>query len=211
MIEVAFLVLGIIIFLIFVLIPHSKPEEVEKSVIAMLTTLPERIKSKRFKNVIQRILEQVESVQLNIPPTWKRTGEKYEIPNWIKNHKRIEIVRCQDQGPVTKILGGLDNIKDSQKVVVIDDDIIYQKNFVNRLNQQLSEKQSIACFNVWNDHQNGFDMDLPGGFAGCMSSGKTLKLLKNLKFEENCFNVDDHWLGFAYNKLGIKLFQLNDH
>lgn len=69
-------------------------------------------------------------IYLNIPYNYKRFPEKHISEQDLKhiNRENLEIVRCKDFGPGTKILGAINNIRNYDFVLLLDDDHIYNKN-----------------------------------------------------------------------------------
>jgi len=175
-----------------------------------LTTVPERLRSNHFQLVIQNLLRQApDKIVLNVPHTYLRTGEKYVIPDWVANTPGITIHRCEDMGPITKLLGGLKTIPDNALVVVVDDDQIYH-DFVLRDLRKAYQKQpsGVWCFNVFEEDQwvrRGahfrFAQDMPCGYSGFIASASDLKQLYDLPMFPTCNNIDDHWLGWAFHQL----------
>ena len=52
----------------------------------------------------------------------------------------------------------------------------------------------------------GLKFEIPAGFSGCIIKTNTLKKLAEFDLPPKaCDKVDDHWLGWAYNKLGAKV------
>jgi len=186
-----------------------------------LTTIPERLQTAYFRRVVENLLSQKPTVlRLNIPYVYERTGEPYVLPDWLQQYPSIQVVRGPDLGPVTKILGGVDTIPDEAVVVVLDDDLIYKEFVVSDLTHAaLTRPGKISCFNIWKDSSwvaQGLDLWLPGGFSGCSGSAKTFKRLKSIPQFDACRVIDDHWLGWAYHRLGIPLQYVdrqweNDH
>lgn len=110
-------------------------------IIASLTTTPTRINF--IEPTINSILNQtisIEAIELNIPYVFKRTGEKYEIPEWLidleKNNKNnkceLRIYRTEDYGAITKVAPTLIRYNNDANVYVwsLDDDIEYPHNML---------------------------------------------------------------------------------
>jgi hypothetical protein len=221
--NVGMLVVGITVFLVCILvngfITNPSKWNVEgyfrpKTYVTM-TTLPDRLVSSYFKKVIDKILKQnVDYIVLNIPEIYKRDNSKYIIPDWVMKHDRIIVNRCEDEGPITKILGGLDIIPKYSIVIILDDDIIYKDFIIDGLQQHFTNNpKGVSCWNTYHEkdwEKEGFNFLIPGGFSGCVSAGSTLRQLKTLYIPKECFIIDDHWLGWAYNKLGIHLESIDE-
>jgi hypothetical protein len=167
-----------------------------------MTTVPERIKSAYFREVINVILSQreVEVLVLNVPYVCKRSGEEYSIPEWIHVEPRIVVNRCDDLGPATKVLGGRHLFPDNAAIVQFDDDIIYQDFAVRGLLDAYDPK----CVTCWHSHSG-----IPFGFSGCIASSKTYQKLDTALLTDDCFFVDDNWFAWAFKRLGISVKSVN--
>ena len=94
------------------------------------TTLPSRIEN--IKKTIESINTQTlkaNNVFLNLPHKFKRF-KNYSFTE--KNLRDLDkynlnINRCEDYGPSTKLMGSLNNIKDFDCVIILDDDHIYHE------------------------------------------------------------------------------------
>ena len=101
-----------------------------------LTTIPKRLKN--LKKSIDSLLNQTykpNKIFINIPSRYKRfkeTIEDKDIPRF--DNPIVEITRCEDFGPGTKLLGSLQKISKFDYVILLDDDHEYnnQKNSINR-------------------------------------------------------------------------------
>uniref|UniRef100_A0A6C0B4A0 Glycosyl transferase 64 domain-containing protein n=1 Tax=viral metagenome TaxID=1070528 RepID=A0A6C0B4A0_9ZZZZ len=107
-------------------------------VIVTLTTSPKRIS--KIKVVIDSIMQQTilpNKIVLNLPHVFKRDGSTYdEIPDFITNNELIEINRCEDIGPATKVVPTSLLYNDPDTVLIsVDDDIIYNKDVIENLLQ----------------------------------------------------------------------------
>lgn len=116
-------------------------------IIASLTTTPYRINL--ILPVILSVLNQtipIDSIEINIPFIFKRTGETYEIPEWLLNLEKdsklsnceIKIFRTEDYGGITKVAPTLIRHKCNNDVYIwsVDDDITYSKNMLAILYRQ---------------------------------------------------------------------------
>ena len=168
-----------------------------------MTTLPERLVSLHFRSAIKSIFSQSvppKRVVLNIPHIYRRTGEIYVIPSWIKTHRHIIVNRCNDVGPATKILGGLAIIPQNALVVVCDDDIVYRKTMIETLVRHCKVHGCI----VSNSSQTVV------GFAGYIVPRKKLNGMEQYMPPSECYTVDDIWLDWVYRqKLNIPVVFLN--
>jgi len=107
-------------------------------IVASLTTIPSRIG--RMRPAIESILEQtvpIEKVELNIPHLCRRTGQEYEVPDWLAHVDRVEIFRTDDLGPITKVAPTLTRHAGNPEIFVwsCDDDFAYPANQLDLLMQ----------------------------------------------------------------------------
>lgn len=103
-------------------------------VVGTLTTMPDRYhKVVETLRTLNTQTYKLDAIYLAIPRVSKRLGVPYpEVPDEIK--ALCTIVKCDDHGPITKILGGL--LREQKRGTVIisfDDDMIYPPLLVERL------------------------------------------------------------------------------
>jgi len=108
----------------------------KEHVVIALSTTPYRI------NNIQHSLEllhqqnlPIKTIYLSVPYVFKRDNIEYKIPDWLEEDKRITILRTEDYGPATKILGVLSAVILPPKTIMIsvDDDVDYPSNLALHL------------------------------------------------------------------------------
>jgi len=100
-----------------------------------LTTIPSRVKN--INKTIESLLnqrKQPDKIFINLPSTYKRFNENIneEEIKHINNNKVIEIVRCEDFGPGTKLLGSLDKFDKNSLLILVDDDHIYENFMIEK-------------------------------------------------------------------------------
>jgi len=86
-------------------------------------------------------------VFLNIPNKYLRfPNEKIQIPDLSNKFKRIDIQinRCEDFGPGTKLMGGINNLDDFDYVILLDDDSIYHSKVCEYLNAHYNENNGTV-------------------------------------------------------------------
>lgn len=132
-------------------------------IIASVTTTPNRID--KITNTLVSIINQcydIDIIYLIVPYTSHTNSDVYIIPPLIYNLiPKIEIIRCDDYGPVSKVLSLLSrmDIKEDVWIMTFDDDIIYQKNHLSNLVNSIkdintNEVYGLAGFNI--DKDNNF-------------------------------------------------------
>lgn len=106
-------------------------------IVASLTTTPPRVNL--IQPTIHSILNQtlpIHSVELNIPYEFKRTGEKYEIPEWLKRvtqaTEKVKVFRTEDYGAITKVAPTLIRHRGDEDTFIwsVDDDFYYPENML---------------------------------------------------------------------------------
>lgn len=100
-------------------------------IVLCLTTTPSRIK--RLHGTLKSLLYQTQrarSIRLHIPEFSRREQVAYQIPEEFLRLQCIEIVRCADHGPATKLLPALDACAPHQAIIVVDDDRLYPPDFI---------------------------------------------------------------------------------
>ena len=89
-----------------------------------ISIIPQRIKN--LNKSIESLLNQSQrpdKIFVNIPYKYKRfkeTIEDNQIPKF--NNSIIEVTRCEDYGPGTKLLGSLNKLKKDSLLILADDD-----------------------------------------------------------------------------------------
>ena len=108
-----------------------------------LTTIPSRIKNvyKTIENLNNQTIKP-DKIFLNIPIEYKRFKNDKISEDDINELKKlnIEVIRCEDYGPATKLMGSLDKIKNYDCVILIDDDHLYYKNIFHIFIDEFKKK-----------------------------------------------------------------------
>jgi hypothetical protein len=121
-------------------------------IVGSMTTIPERIS--KIKKVIQSILNQTRKLDLlylNIPYISKK-GLKYKIPYYLQDKEYIKINRCEDYGPITKLLPTLDVETDPETyIITFDDDRLVHKDVVKIIERKIKKyPDAVLSFSGWN-------------------------------------------------------------
>jgi hypothetical protein len=104
------------------------------NVIVTLTTLPSRIH--RIDLTLKSLLCQTVSpaaIQVNVPGASRREQVPYAVPAWLQRLRSVRVVRCDDFGPSTKLIPALFEAGPEQRLLVVDDDRIYQRHFIEQM------------------------------------------------------------------------------
>ena len=111
-----------------------------------LTTIPSRVKS--LNKSVESLLKQIckpDKIFINVPTKYRRFKEILEeehIPKF--KDSRLEITRCEDFGPGTKLLGSLKKIKRDSLIILADDDHVYEDYMIEKFNYFYSKAPENA-------------------------------------------------------------------
>lgn len=206
-----------------------------ENIVVSFTTTPHRIN--KIQDTVATILKQnanVYKLYIAIPHVFKRDNIAYEIPTWLLNHPKIHILRTDDYGPATKILGVLSNIKLSPETIIItiDDDIKYPKNTVLQLaymaKQHPDSVIGLAGVNpIYNDNGILISNNI-GGFTKVSGSNTKTSILQGFagiayrrsffdsdifditNSPQECINSDDVYLSFYLARKNISRLVLSN-
>ena len=183
---------------------------------ASLTTIPSRIREVSL--TIDSLINQTkkpEKIFLNIPYKYERFPEQVistEYLEKLRNLKNLEITRCEDFGPGTKLLGSINNLEKYSHVVLVDDDHVYQKDmFEIFLNEALKKPDNAYSFCVYEIE----DLKVGQGADGFMINTNYLKNIilffnNYVKKNKSLFFNDDLWISIYLNKfLNVEIESLN--
>ena len=181
-----------------------------------LSTIPERIKN--LQEVVKSLLNQTkkpDKIFINIPNKYQRFDRiitEDQIPKFDDN--TVEIKRCEDYGPGTKLLGSLDEMGKNSLLILADDDHIYEDYMVEKFFYFYSKSPNNAySFYV---HPLG-NFGVGQGADGFAINTNYLKGVK--KFYEKIvrnykelFLHDDLWISyFLYFIKKNKILSLREH
>lgn len=207
---------GIIIIILFltVLIIYCtcrfSSENFNSKLNLCLTTIPSRLEN--IDKVLDSFLKQTilpDNIFLMIPYKSIRNGKEYKIPerisNYVKQNPRIKILRCQDYGPGTKLLGYIENnlSNDDEIIIIVDDDKYYNNNTIEVLLKTYKKnKDSIVSGRVSRQNGPGYLAEVPWGNRGILIHRSMIKddifdVFNKLK--DSCMFVDD-MLWYKYFK-----------
>jgi len=102
--------------------------------VVTLTTLPSRIDRARL--TIKSLLNQTRppaAIRLYVPHVSKREQTPYVIPAWLSALTAVTVVRCDDYGPATKAIPALLSDDADRRLLVVDDDRVYQPWLVEQM------------------------------------------------------------------------------
>jgi len=181
-----------------------------------LTTIPQRIKN--INKSIDSLLNQTkkpDKIFLNIPFKYRRFAETIkdeEIPKFAS--KIIEITRCEDYGPGTKLLGSLNKLEKNSLLILADDDHVYKDYMIEKFFNFFSiEPNNAYSFYV---HPLG-NFGVGQGADGFAVNTNHLRGIENfydkvIKDYKELFLHDDLWISyFLYFFKKNKILSLKEH
>ena len=205
--------------------------------VASLTTIPTRIEHVHLTlDSLANQSRPFDKIYLCIPQVCKRLGKPYVVPDTLTSRTDVEIIRCEDFGPATKVLGilsaNLPEIKPDTKIFFCDDDRVYESTRADDfwkasellpdtvicmatnpywkffIDGQMYDYNSEKDFPAGRHKTRDGYMDIFEGFGGV--------LVKPRFFDEDVYTcpkdylvVDDIWLSGCIKKQGIKIWGLN--
>jgi len=181
-----------------------------------LTAIPQRIKN--LSKSVDSLLNQTkkpDKIFINIPFKYKRFNETVEINQIPKfDNNIVEIIRCDDCGPGTKLLGSVDKLKKNSLVILADDDHIYE----NYMIEKFFYFHSIAPNNAYSFYVHPLGSFGVGqgadGFAINTNYLDGIKIFydKIVKNYKELFLYDDLWISyFLYFFKKNKILSLQEH
>ena len=181
-----------------------------------LTTIPQRIKN--LNKSIESLLKQTKKpnkIFINIPKKYKRFGEiidNDQIPKF--NDSAVEITRCEDYGPGTKLLGSLNKFEKDSLIILVDDDHVYEDYMIEKFFYFYSKAPNNAySFYV---HPLG-NFGVGQGADGFAINSNFLDGVKKfydevVKTNKDLFIHDDLWTSFfLFYVKKVKILSLQPH
>ena len=181
-----------------------------------ISTIPQRLKN--IEKSVESLLKQTlkpDKIFINIPYKYKRFNEaieEREIPKF--KNEIIEVTRCEDCGPGTKLLGSLDKMKKNSLLILADDDHIYDDYMIEKFFYFYSKEPNNAySFYV---HPLG-NFGIGQGADGFAINTNHLEGIKDfynkiVKNYEELFLYDDLWISyFLYFFKKNKILSLQEH
>ena len=180
------------------------------------STIPQRIKNldKSIKSLLNQT-KKPDKIFINIPFKYKRFSETIkddEIPKF--DSSVVEITRCEDCGPATKLLGSLDKLEKNSLVILFDDDHVYENYMIEKFFYFYSKAPNNSySFYV---HPLG-NFGIGQGADGFAINTNCLKGIKNfydkvVKDYKELFLYDDLWISyFLYFFKRNKILSLKEH
>ena len=181
-----------------------------------LTTIPKRLRS--LNKSVESLLKQThkpDKIFINIPTRYERFKEiinDEHIPQF--NDQTVEITRCQDFGPGTKLLGSLDKIKKDSLVILADEDHIYEDYIIEKFNYFYSKAPENAYSFYVHPLKN---FGVGQGADGFAINSNFLKGINKfydevVRTNKDLFIHDDLWTSFfLFYVKKVKILSLKSH
>lgn len=174
-------------------------------IIITASTSPKRL------NEIEKIIDNLLNKQtikptkffLNVPYKFKRTGQTYsnEILNNLRNKfDRLQINRCEDIGPITKVSNTLNLVKNPDvTIIIVDDDTEYPNDFIENLIKKLNniDNNNVIANSIYENKINKTGIDIIEGFKGICFKRKIFDddfndFIKKSNDYVHCYKSDDY-------------------
>ena len=181
-----------------------------------ISTIPQRLKN--LNETVESLLNQTlkpNKIFINIPYKYERFSETIEdnqIPKF--NSNIVEVTRCEDCGPGTKLLGSLNKFKKNSLLILADDDHVYRDYMIEKFFYFYSKASNNAySFYV---HPLG-NFGIGQGADGFAINTNNLVGIKNFYYEvvknyKELFLYDDLWISyFLYFFKKNKILSLQEH
>ncbi len=164
-----------------------------------LSTIPNRLNtiSQSIDSLINQTLKP-DKIFVNIPYEYKRFKKKIlqeDIPSF---PDIVEVTRCEDSGPGTKLLGSLSKVKKNSLLILADDDQIYENYMIDTFNK-FYKKNSDNAYSFYVHPLGKFGIGQGAdGFAINSNSLNNIRLFydKVVKNNFDLFLYDDLWISF---------------
>lgn len=151
------------------------PPRPERLIVSM-TTIPGRVS--RIMPALRSLLDQTcpaDRILLAWPSHSRRTNTPYPAPPSLP--AGIELLACEDLGPATKLLAAL-RIEPEAAIVVVDDDVVYPKDFLETLlKAHRAEPKTAWGFRGWRLSRGTEPRDLDHIFATAVTAPATVDVL----------------------------------
>lgn len=173
-----------------------------------LTTMPERIISDHFFKVYNSLKNQsIKFKKLIINLSINEFT--YNIPDYLQNDESVILNETSVCGPCAKLLGSIDIIPKNSIVIVLDDDIVFRKNFIQTLYYSYLINPNNVSSNFITQRPNFKEV---AGFGGYIFN---IDIVRNIRsyyetMPKCCEKIDDTWISWCFYKLNIEVFYTID-
>lgn len=186
-------------------------------VFVSLTTIPSR--TNNLQKCLNSLIHQqypVTKILLTIPERTLRTGQKVNVPEFLKESpydKWVTVVRPKkDYGPIMKYIGCYKHINEDSAIFICDDDQEYHPTLIKKLMLKyisLGETRVITAMG-----ETILTTDTVFGHSGVIVPAYAIPIIRNEVLRSNkyirksCQLVDDNWVSIIFKKYNIKVTNL---
>ena len=164
-----------------------------------LSTIPSRLNTveKSIESLINQSLKP-DKIFLNIPKNFRRFTETIldkDIPQF---PDIVEVTRCDDCGPGTKLLGSINKLEKDSLIILVDDDQIYE-NYMLETFDKFYKKNPSNAYSFYVHPLGKFGIGQGAdGFAINTNSLQNINLFYDKVVKDNyeLFLYDDLWISF---------------
>ena len=163
-----------------------------------LTTIPSRLGNiyKTIKSIERQTLKP-NKIFLNIPNKYYRfpniTIAEIEIEK-LKS-ELVQINRCNDFGPATKIMGALNEVKEFDCAIIIDDDHIYDERMCEIFIKEFEKKKNNYSYYIQKIFSINMAQCADGFLINCAHLNEIDKFYEiYVRKNKNMFLDDDLWI-----------------
>ena len=181
-----------------------------------ISTIPQRLKN--LNETVESLLNQTLKPNknfINIPYKYDRFSEiikDNQIPKF--NSDAVEVTRCEDCGPGTKLLGSLNKFKKNSLLILADDDHVYRDYMIEKFFYFYSKAPNNA-YSFYVHPLGNFGIGQGAdGFAINTNNLEGIKTFYNdvVKDYKELFLYDDLWISyFLYFFKKNKILSLQEH
>jgi len=181
-----------------------------------ISTIPQRLKN--LNETVESLLNQTlkpNKIFINIPYKYDRFSEiikDNQIPKF--NSDAVEVTRCEDCGPGTKLLGSLNKVKKNSLLILADDDHVYRDYMIEKFFYFYSKAPNNA-YSFYVHPLGNFGIGQGAdGFAINTNNLEGIKTFYNdvVKDYKELFLYDDLWISyFLYFFKKNKILSLQEH
>jgi hypothetical protein len=207
----AVIFLGIALSLYYAFRPiKSQPESFTERprVVVSFSTIPSRLPFlSGVSNQINKQTFKPDAVYACIPMFSERLGKAYDLST-VMVPENLTVIRCEDYGPATKLLGCLEHEQDPDTIIItIDDDIEYSSDLLRNLVSEALQNPSAKVGSRATNRNNTFGInprkrvtDDPDivleGFGGVayrrsMITDPIRTKLQSIPYTDPCWKSDD--------------------
>ena len=186
----------------------------KEGVIVCLTSIPPRINNPWVTTNLQRLSNMPGVTQVRMYVPWRRVsgaGPFIEVPRDFENLHKVTVVRCEDEGPHTKLAGPLRDldVNDDALFCVVDDDVVYLPCAFLHFTETVRIEEATRMMH--SDTLYTFCGQEASGFQGYGGRKRDLLDIIDFPLPSNCFDIDDTYVNEVTRLLGVRRVAVTLH